>query len=273
MQRLLTHWPEYLIEAFALGTFMVSAGVFSVLIAHPDSAMAALVGNADASRVLLGLLMGLTAIAIIYSPWGRRSGAHMNPAITLSFLRLGRIARADAAFYVAAQFIGGIAGVLLVEQLFGERFTAPPLHRAATLPGGAGTAAAFAAELLISFGMMLTVLWFSNHPRLERWTGVAAGVLVATYIGIEAPLSGMSMNPARSFASAAPGGLWEHLWIYFSAPVAGMLLAVATWRAGARAVGCAKLVHATDQRCIHCGYDPAPGMTPMSTGVQPGGEG
>ena len=68
----------------------------------------------DLQRVFTGICMGLTAIALIHSPWGKRSGAHMNPAVTLTFLRLGHIAPWDAAFYIAAQFIGGTLGVLLV---------------------------------------------------------------------------------------------------------------------------------------------------------------
>jgi aquaporin Z len=102
------------------------------------------------------------------------------------------------------------------------------------------------------------VLAVSNTHRVAHLTGLFAGILVATYISLEAPLSGMSMNPARSFASAFPGQRWEHLWIYFTAPVLGMQLGatIYLWLRGRRSVGCAKLIHATDQRCIHCGYQP-----------------
>src|SRR5262245_32010370 len=96
------HWPEYLIEAWALGTFMVSAALCTMLMEHPASPIRASIGNADLRRVLIGLCMGVTAIALIYSPWGKRSGAHMNPAVTLTFLRLGKVARADAFYYVIA---------------------------------------------------------------------------------------------------------------------------------------------------------------------------
>ena len=102
--------------------------------------------------------MGLTAIALIYSPWGMRSGAHLNPAVTLSFWRLGKVAPADAAFYIAAQFAGGAAGTLLLAALFGERFTLPPIAAVATLPGSWGEPAAFAAEIAIAFVLMTTVL-------------------------------------------------------------------------------------------------------------------
>ncbi|HSC08894.1 MAG TPA: aquaporin, partial [Steroidobacteraceae bacterium] len=106
------HWPEYLIEGWALGTFMLSACLFATLFDYPNSSVHRLLADADLRRVLTGIAMGLTAIAIIYSPFGQRSGAHMNPAVTLAFLRLGKVARWDAMFYILAQFVGGTLGVL-----------------------------------------------------------------------------------------------------------------------------------------------------------------
>jgi aquaporin Z len=104
------HWPEYLMEAWGLGTFMVSAGVFGTLLFHPASPVARAVPDPLALRALMGVLMGLTAVALIYSPWGRQSGAHLNPAVTLTFLRLGKVRPWDALFYVLAQAAGGTAG-------------------------------------------------------------------------------------------------------------------------------------------------------------------
>src|SRR5512134_2818537 len=108
------HWPEYLIEGWALGMFMISAAVFATLFDYPGSPLHRAIADPDLRRVLTGIAMGLTAIALIYSPWGRRSGAHMNPAVTLSFLRLGRIRAGVAAAYVTAQFAGGALGVALI---------------------------------------------------------------------------------------------------------------------------------------------------------------
>jgi aquaporin Z len=254
------HWPEYLIEGWALGTFMISAGVFATLFGAPSSPLAKLLPSPDLQRALVGLAMGATAVALIYSPWGKRSGAHMNPAVTLTFWRLGKVAPWDAAFFILAQFLGGVAGVTIATVLLGDAFVAPPVRYVATAPGAYGAAAAFLAEFLISALLMSVILRVSNTPRYARYTGLCAGVLVATYITLEAPLSGMSMNPARSFASAFPTGLWGDLWIYFIAPVLGMQ-AAAFWfeyRRGLEAVICAKLQHPPDQRCIHCGYTPPP---------------
>jgi aquaporin Z len=251
------HWPEYLIEAAALGLFMVAATVCTIVLEHPDSPVRQAIGSAGARRVLMGLLMGATAVALVYSPWGRRSGAHMNPSVTLTFLRLGKIAPVDAAFYVAAQFAGGLLAVLLVAAAARAALAHPAVGFANTLPGPLGARVAFAAETVISFLMMLTVLLFSNARRTMRLTGIAAGFLVAAFITFEAPLSGMSMNPARSTASALPAGMPQALWIYMTAPLLGMLLAAETFvRArGARAVLCAKLHHDSRFRCIfRCGH-------------------
>ena len=102
------HWPEYLIEAGALGTFMASAAAFAAVLYYPASPAAALVSNELMRRGFMGLAMGATAVAIIYSPWGQRSGAHMNPAVTLTFFRLGKVARRDLIGYILAQFAGAI---------------------------------------------------------------------------------------------------------------------------------------------------------------------
>jgi aquaporin Z len=251
------HWPEYLMEAGGLGLFMISAGLFATMLWYPGSPLAEALPDGMMRRMLMGLAMGLTATLIIYSPWGQRSGAHINPAVTLTFWRLGKVATWDAIFYVAAQFTGGLLGVLALARLLGAAFAEPPVAYVATMPGPGGVTVALVAEVVISFGLMSIVLFATNTPRLMRFTGLFAGLLVATYITFEAPLSGMSMNPARTLASALPGGLWHALWIYFVGPIGGMLLAVEAYRLIRRTpeVICAKLNHHTHQRCIfYCGY-------------------
>jgi aquaporin Z len=266
------HWPEYLIEGWALGTFMVSAGVVATLLGAPASPLHAAIPDPMWRNVVGGIAMGLTAIALIHSGWGKRSGAHMNPAVTLTFLRLGKVNPWDALFFVIAQLSGGTLGVLLVATVAGHAFSDPPVNYAATLPGPPGPAVAFVAEFLISAGLMLAVLSLSASARLARFTGLAAGCLVATYITFESPLSGMSMNPARSLASATPGMLWQHLWIYLTAPPLGMLSGAQGFLmfAGARRVLCAKLLHPLGVRCIHCGYEPRP-QTDAASPLQTGG--
>jgi aquaporin Z len=255
---LATHWPEYLMEAAGLGLFMISACVFVLLLEHPASGVRQALEDPWLRRCLIGVAMGLTAIALIYSPLGKRSGAHLNPSVTLTFWRLGKIEGWDAVFYVAAQFIGGALGVVLVAQVAGAMLIGDAaINYAVTLPGAPGRWVAFAAEFGISFGLMLMVLFVSNRRAINRYTGLFAGTLVALYITFEAPLSGMSMNPARTVASALPAHVWSDVWIYFLAPPLGMLLAAEIyllWR-GEGSVLCCKLHHENDSRCIfRCRY-------------------
>jgi aquaporin Z len=265
------HWPEYLIEAWALGMFMVSAVLFTALLEYPGSPLHQLLPNGTARRALIGLAMGLTAIALIYSPWGQRSGAHMNPATTLTFLRLGKVMPWDAAFYVTAQFIGGVCGVLVSKFLLGAIIAHPSVSYVTTVPGPAGPGVAFVAEAVIACGMMLMVLSVTNTPKLARFTGLFAGALVFLYITFEAPLSGMSINPARTAASALPGGIWTAAWVYFTAPVLGMLLAAQVYRgiSNSSPLTCPKLHHGTKQRCIFCGHpgDARTGTAPSARGA------
>jgi aquaporin Z len=201
--------------------------------------------------------MGLTAIGLVYSPWGKRSGAHLNPAVTTTFFRLGKIQGSDALWYVAAQFIGGTIGLWLAASLVGTAIEHRAVNYVATVPGESGAFVAFVAEAVISCGLMLVVLMASNRASLNEWTGVFAGALVAVYVAIEAPLSGMSMNPARTLASALPAHRWTDWWVYLTAPLLGMLVA-AEWYVrinGLHRVRCAKLHHHNSTRCIfRCGY-------------------
>ena len=255
-------------EAALLGLFMISAAGFTTLFAHPASPASKLFDSELERRAVIGLAMGLTAVALTYSPWGQQSGAHYNPAVTLTFWRLGKIKTWDAVFYVVFQFLGGVCGVLVALLIGKDLISGPPITYVATQPGEGGVGAAFVAETFISFILMSTVLFAINHARLAKFTPLFAGTLVALFITFEAPLSGMSMNPARSFASAAPGALWSHLWIYFVAPVVGMLLAAEVRFLLPHLTGaCPKLHHHNKRRCIFCGSGMAVLMVLLVTPV------
>lgn len=243
-------------EAAGLGFFMISACFFVTLLEHPSSPVHGAIPDPTARRVMMGVAMGLTAVAIIYSPWGKQSGAHINPSITLTFFRLGKVRGWDASFYVIAQFLGAAAGVLIAHLAIGELVSNPRVNYAATFPGMDGIIIAFIAEVIISFILMTVVLVVSNISSIARFTGLFAGFLVATYITFEAPVSGMSMNPARSLGSSLFANSHMSLWIYFTAPLFGMMLAAEAYLRirGAGAVFCAKLHHQNEKRCIHCGF-------------------
>jgi aquaporin Z len=249
------HWPEYAMEGALLGLFMISACVFTAILQLPNSPIHEAVYSPVLRRVLTGVAMGLTAIVLIYSPWGQRSGAHFNPSVTLTFLRLGKIKRVDAGLYFLFQFVGAAVGVLVAAIFLRSRISDPSVQYAATYPGSSGAAAAALGEFLISFVQMSLVLAVSNLPRFNRLTGVLAGFMVATYITLESPYSGMSMNPARTFGSALPSGIWHGFLIYLLIPPIAMLAAarVFVWRRGRSAVHCCKLDHSPKRDCIFCG--------------------
>jgi aquaporin Z len=253
-----SHVAEYAIEGLLLGAFLVSASVVTIALEHPDSPLHAAIASAHLRRALTGVAMGLTAVALVYSRAGRRSGAHMNPAVTLTFFRLGKLDARDAAGYVAGQVAGAVSAMALVAALAPSFIAHPAVNHVRTAPGPSGAAAALAAEAAISFGMMLMVLAVSG----SRWrgaTGICAGVLIAVYITVEAPVSGMSMNPARSFGPAAIAGSYDAFWVYLLAPAAGMLGAAECYvrRNGLEAIACAKLHHDTRSRCIfRCRWAP-----------------
>ena len=247
-------WREYGIEAWALGSFMISACVFGALVFHPGSPLATAVAGALPRRALMGMLMGLTLVLLVYSPWGKRSGAHMNPAVTLTFWRLGKVATTDLFGYVTAQFLGGAVGVWIATAVLGMALQHPDVRYVVTEPGAAGVWAAFAGETTIAFVQMRLVLALSSSARWRQYTGVCAAIGVAVYITLEAPLSGMSMNPARSVASAIAAHSWRAIWVYFVAPITGMSLAAATFirLRGEIAAPCGKMVHSTP--CHFCDY-------------------
>jgi aquaporin Z len=244
------HWPEYLMEAAGLGLIMISACVVDALLECPLSPVRQTIRDPIGRTILRGLARGLTAAGLVYSPWGKQSGAHFNPAVSLTFCWLGKVRAWDACFYTLAQFLGGLAGVLLTAALLGQWVADPAVDYAVTVPGPAGQAVAFLAELLISFGLMLAVLVVSNTRRAASFTGLLAGALTAVYFVVERPYSGMSMNPARTFASAVPAQVWTGLWLYFAAPLLGMVLAGEVYLLGFGRIYCAKLHHDNDKRCI-----------------------
>jgi aquaporin Z len=178
--------------------------------------------------------------------------------VTLTFFRLRRVRGADAIFYVMAQFVGGAAGVFLTSMALGDAIKDPAVAYVVTVPGPPGALVAFGAELAISFFLMFIVLTLSGNEKTARLTGLVAGFLVATYISVEAPYSGMSMNPARTAASAVVARNWTAWWVYFAAPPLAMLLAAEIYvhLRGWAKVACAKLYHTRDTRCIFCGFVP-----------------
>ncbi len=255
VQALKINWKVYSMEAICLGLFMMSACLFGTALEFPHSALQQVLPNDFLRLCLMGVAMGVTATLIIYSPMGKLSGAHMNPALTFSFVRLGKIKMEDAIYYAIFQCVGGITGVALMSLVLGDALKDPHVNYVVTAPGPLGVALAFVVEIVIAYGMMTMVLTTSNHPRLSKYTGVIAGFLVMSYVILSGPISGFSMNPARTIASAVPATDFGSFWIYMTAPFIGMLTAAEVFKLFKGRAICAKMHHENSYLCIfNCGY-------------------
>jgi aquaporin Z len=242
-----SHWRDYLLEAAGLFAFMIGAGAFTTLFLYPGSPVQQALPSPLLRHVGLGACMGVVTFAII-SAIGMKSGAHINPAVTWSFYRQGKIGGWDAIFYTLFQFIGAILAPILLLAVIGEPFTHEKVKFATSQPKPGGEAIAFVAEFAISFILMLAVLIAINTKRFEKFVPAIVGILIAIYIAFESPLSGMSMNPARTFGSAFTAGDYKGLWLYFVAPVLAMLLATEVYR----------MMRARSHRLVTADYEPGP---------------
>ena len=219
------NWLHYLQEALGLGIFMISACFFSALLWGSDASFHITIQNEMIRNVVTGILMGTTAVFIFYSPLTAASGSQINPAVTLTFLRLNKMCRYDALFYIIFQFIGGTIAVYIMAALLGKSLTLAPVNYAVTIPGKPGAISAAFTEYMIALVTMLLVLFTSNNNKLKRYTRIFSGCLVCCWVIFAGPVSGFGMNPARSFASAFPSHIYTSFWIYLFIPFAGMLSA------------------------------------------------
>ena len=246
------HLPEYLAEFFGTAIMMI-VGIGAVTFMWSDgSLMRELIPSEPLRRLCTGLLFAGGGTAVVLSPLGQRSGGHLNPAVTVAFWVKGQVATVDALAYVVAQMLGAVLGVWVIAMVGGA--AAQSVQLGITLPGGAYSAGvALIAEFVITFALMFTILYCVNEPRQAARTPYFAGLLVALLVFVEAPISGTSLNPARSFAPALLTTVFDHFWLYVVGPIAGAVLAVfvygRTFGAHGRA-GCAKLFHTERYRCI-----------------------
>ncbi|GLV56004.1 aquaporin [Dictyobacter sp. S3.2.2.5] len=246
------HWPEY--GAELLGTafllfFGISAGIFDFDTSFP---LVHLLPNQGLRLLITGLLFAGGGALVALSPPGMLSGGHINPAVSLAFWLQGKMHHSDLAGYLLGQFLGAIIGSALVVLAWGEHAYRAGVGR--TVPGaGYPLWFVFLMEVGMTFLLVFFIFLFVSHHRLMRWTPFMVWILVAVLVWLGAPVSGTSLNPARSFGPAFVSWFWQDQWLYWLAPVAGALCAVGVFRlltANKRDVLTGKLFHMPHYRSV-----------------------
>ena len=238
---------------FAGTFFMVAWGLSAVVfLMSYSSPMHSLIPVYRVRLLLTGILFAAGGTAVVYSPLGQQSGGHINPAVSLTFWMLGKMGTRDMALYSAAQLLGGVAGAGLVKFLWGG--WASSVNAGVTMPASwISPPGAAGVEFLITGSLLWVILHFVSHPKLHRWTGFAAGTWVALLVFAEAPVTGASLNPARSLGPAVVTDTFRNLWVYFLGPLGGAAAVAILWKptiaAGVRSVFCAKLFHTDRYKC------------------------
>ena len=246
----LAHWPEYLCEAGLVAFFVLADCLITIAVKYPGSPVHSWFLDPLGQRVVIGLGLGTATLLLIKSPLGEASGAHMNPAITLTFFYLGKIRLVDLCFYIIAQVTGIFATLFVLSRLFPEPVMHPAVNYLISMSGSAGELVAFAGEFLIAFLLMAALLWINNTPYWARHTPWCVALLVTFFVTVESPLSGANMDPALATISDFFGRAWRGWWLYFVAPLLAMPAAAFLYKGTARRVYCAKLFHYNHRRCI-----------------------
>jgi aquaporin Z len=251
-----SHLPEYVAEF--LGTacmvfFGLSAVVFDF---GADLPMARWVPDHSLRLLITGLCFAGAGSLVAISPLGRLSGAHINPSVSLAFWLNGKMNFSDFAGYVIAQLLGGITGAAVLAGVWKKH--AATVSNGMTLPGaGWPLWQVFAFEVAMTGLLVLLIFIFVSNRRLMRWTPLMCWIVVAMMVWLEAPISGTSLNPARSFGPALVSWDWTDQWIYAVAPPLGSVLGLVVFRLGGREgreVLTGKLFHAPNYRSIFkCG--------------------
>jgi aquaporin Z len=219
------HWAEWSCEL--AGTAILLLGGLSAISLDfsTGSPVASAIPSHSARLLLTGLLFAGTGSLVAVSPLGRRSGAHLNPAVTLAFTLRRHLHPADVAGYMLAQTAGAFVGAALVQWWWGAR--ARSVKLGVTQPGaGISAVAAAGIEAVMTFLLVFGILLMVSSKRTARWTPLYNWILVAVLVWQGARWTGTSLNPVRSLAPASLFPDTAHLWVYFAGPLSGAVLAV-----------------------------------------------
>ncbi|MFI6150790.1 aquaporin [Streptomyces sp. NPDC051109] len=215
-------YPLY--EFVLTATLMFTVVTIIRWVLDPASPFA--LGNLHLALLVVGALAGALVLGLIRSPWGRCSGGHMNPAVTLALWLLRAFPGRGVPVYVVAQLCGSVAGTALARLAWGPAVARVGYGAAAAAPSWSA-GAVFAAEGGCMVLVTLMIGFFLAHPAHERWFPLALALLICAIIALLGPLSGGSANPARQFGPVLMSGDTAGLWIYLAAPAVGAALGAA----------------------------------------------
>ena len=246
------NWSEYGAELLGT-TFNILVG-FSIITFNFGKGLPIehLIPAASPRLLINGLIFAGSGALFTISPLGKLSGAHLNPCVSLAFWLEGKMHKHDLLGYIVGQFLGAILGTSLALFLWRNYFVSVN-YCITSLGVGYPLWYVFLAEVFMTFLLVLSIFIFLSHRHLMRWTPVMVWLLVATMVWLGAPISGTSLNTARSVGPAFVAWSWQDQWLYCIAPPLGALVGVKVFRLvtmGEREVLTGKLFHVPNYRCI-----------------------
>jgi aquaporin Z len=225
------HFQEYACEFLGTALLVIAVIGAVAIVQAAGSPIASAVRPMYLRLLLTGFIIALSGLLITVSPFGKLSGAHVNPAISFGFWMLGKLSIRDMLGYIFGQMAGAIVGAFLAIPLFG--ILALRVKYAAMAPGPhVDIALAFGGELVCTFVLAIGIFYFVSHEALARWTPFMLVALIPVLVMFDGTISGCGMNPARWVGPAYIAHLWTAAWIYVVGPIAGAALAVLCRRSG-----------------------------------------
>lgn len=234
-------WRLFWAEFVGTGTLLLGGLSLVIFMFGDGNPFAQIVPSVDLRRVINGFLFGSIGASIALSKVGKESGAHVNPVVTMAFWLVGRLDKRDAVAYVLGQLAGAAVGCvpLLAWGAMGRS-----ISFAATTPGkGYSMSAALMGEVVTTFALVAGLCFFLAFRNLRRFTPLMIPFLYALMVPLEAPISGTSTNPARSFGPAIISGEWNGWWVYWVGPLIGSIVALFACMRLAKRIEVAKLYH------------------------------
>ena len=246
------HWQEYLAEL--LGTaFLIFVGLSAVTFDFGKGLpMEHLIPNHSFRLLITGLIFAGSGSLVAISPLGKLSGAHINPAVSLAFWAKGKMELRDLGGYIVGQFVGAFIGAAFLVLVWGDY--AASVDNGMTLPGKDYSLwDVFLVEMGMTFLLVFSIFIFVSSHRLMSWTPLMTWLLIAIMVWWGAPVSGTSINPARSIGPAVVSWSWQAQWLYCIAPLLGAMLAVVVYHflsINRCQILTGKLFHVPHYRCI-----------------------